>query len=63
MVRITVKKRYGAATVRAAISAPTVERALERAGEGATLLLPPPGGAENAPVPRRPRGERIPALV
>lgn len=43
MISVTAVKTYGAGgatTVRARVSAPTLERALERAGEGARVLLP-----------------------
>ena len=50
MITVTVEKRYGAATVRAKVSAPTIERAVEIAGEGARLVLPIKGETFFAPV-------------
>ena len=50
MITVTIEKRYGAATVRAKVSAPTIERAVEMAGEGARLVLPIDGGTFFAPV-------------
>ncbi len=40
MITITATKRYGAATVRASVSAPTIERAVEMAGPGARVEFP-----------------------
>ena len=53
MITVTVEKRYGTngdTKVRAKISAPTIERAVEIAGEGARLVLPIEGGTFFAPV-------------
>ena len=53
MITVTVEKRYGAngdTKVRARISAITIERAVEMAGEGARLVLPIDGEAFFAPV-------------
>jgi hypothetical protein len=40
MITVTVEKKHGAATLRAKVSAPTIERAVELAGGGARLVLP-----------------------
>lgn len=40
MIKVTVERRYGAVTVRSRVTAPSIERALEIAGEGAILVLP-----------------------
>lgn len=40
MISVVAVKTYGAATMRVRVSAATLERALERAGEGARVLLP-----------------------
>ncbi len=53
MITVTVEKRYGAngdTKVRARISAATIERAVEMAGENARLVLPIDGGAFFAPI-------------
>jgi hypothetical protein len=56
MITVTVEKRYGAATVRARVSAPTIERAVELAssygiGE-ARVVFPIDGETFRAPVTR-----------
>jgi hypothetical protein len=40
MITIRVEKRRGNATVRFWVTAPSIERALEIAGEGARVLFP-----------------------
>ncbi|MBA3390267.1 MAG: hypothetical protein H0U02_13035 [Rubrobacter sp.] len=40
MVTVTMKKSYGATTLRAKVSAPTIERAVEIAGPGARVEFP-----------------------
>jgi hypothetical protein len=40
MISLKVEKRYGPATVRARISAPSVERALELCGDDARVASP-----------------------
>lgn len=40
MISLTVERRYGTATVRARIAAPTIERALELCGGDARAVLP-----------------------
>jgi hypothetical protein len=40
MITVTVVKRCGATTVRARVTAPSIGRALELAGEGAKVELP-----------------------
>ena len=40
MISIRVEKRRGEATVRFRVSAPSIERALELAGEGARIVFP-----------------------
>ncbi len=40
MITVTVEKRYGAATVRARVSAPTIERAVQLAGPSARVVFP-----------------------
>lgn len=50
MITVTVEKRYGAATVRARVSAPTIERALELAGPNARVQFPIDGEAFFADV-------------
>ena len=50
MIAVTIEKRYGAATVRARVSATTIERAVEMAGAGARLVLPIEGETFFAPV-------------
>jgi hypothetical protein len=40
MVTILVEKRYGPSTVRSCFTAPSIERALRRAGEGARVVFP-----------------------
>lgn len=40
MIKITVERRYGTVTVRSGVTAPSIERAMELAGEGAVLVLP-----------------------
>ena len=50
MITVTIEKRYGAATVRAKVSASTIEWAVTMAGEGARLVLPIEGETFFAPV-------------
>ena len=54
MITVTVEKRYGAATVRARVSAPTIERAVALAdsyGEGGVrVVFPIDGETFRAPV-------------
>lgn len=45
MITITATKTYGAATVRASVSAPTIRRAVEIAGPGARVEFPIDGEA------------------
>ncbi len=40
MITVTVEKRYGAATVRARVSAPTIGEAVEKLGPGARVEFP-----------------------
>jgi hypothetical protein len=40
MISIRVVKRHGAVTVRSRVTAPSIERALEVAGEGAKVVFP-----------------------
>lgn len=40
MISVTVERRYGTATVRSRVTAPSIERAVELAGEGARLVFP-----------------------
>lgn len=40
MITITVRKRFGAATVKSRVSAPSIERALRIAGKGAKVVFP-----------------------
>ena len=40
MITVTVNKTHGAQTVRASISAPSIEEAVRSAGEGARLEFP-----------------------
>lgn len=40
MISIRVEKRRGEATVRFRVTAPSIERALEMAGEGTKVLFP-----------------------
>jgi hypothetical protein len=40
MIRVTVERRYGAVTVRSRVTAPSIQRAMELAGESASLVLP-----------------------
>ena len=40
MVTVTVEKKYGAATLRARVSAATIERAVELAGENSRVEFP-----------------------
>lgn len=53
MITVTIEKRYGAngdSKVRARVSAPTIERAVEMAGEGARLVCPTDEKTFFAPV-------------
>lgn len=68
MISVVAVKTYGAARVRARVSAPTLEGALERAGEGARVLLPAGnwivvGGPEPAgeALPREAAGRAVAA--
>lgn len=49
MITVTVEKTHGAATVRASISAPTIEEAVRIGGEGARLEFPVDGELFFAP--------------
>ena len=40
MISLTVEKRYGAATVRTRVTAPSVEQALRLCGENARVVVP-----------------------
>ena len=40
MVTVKIEKRYGAATIRSSITAPSIKRALKIAGPGAKILFP-----------------------
>jgi hypothetical protein len=40
MISIRVVRRYGSTTVRSSVTAPSVEEALELAGDGARVLFP-----------------------
>ncbi|MGH3090403.1 MAG: hypothetical protein ACREVJ_03120 [Gammaproteobacteria bacterium] len=56
MITYTVKRRYGTATVRTRVTAPSIEQALELCGEQARIVFPiepkpffaPKGAAEVA---------------
>lgn len=50
MITVTVEKTCGAASIRARVSAPTIERAVVMAGDGARLVLPIDGTTFFAPV-------------
>jgi len=50
MITVTMKKSYGATTLRAKVSAPTIERAVEIAGPGARVEFPVDGETYFAPV-------------
>ena len=65
MIKVTVERRYGAVNVRSRVTATSIDRAMELAGEGASLVLPTEpdaffqrGGApedvERLPDPGRP---------
>jgi hypothetical protein len=59
MISIRVEKRRGNATVRFRVTAPSIERALEIAGEGARVLFPIDGErffAEEADASKRREG-------
>ncbi|QIN81969.1 hypothetical protein GBA63_04405 [Rubrobacter tropicus] len=45
MIHVTFERRYGTATVRSRVTAPSIERAAELAGEGARLVFPVDPGA------------------
>ena len=45
MITINVEKRYGSSTIRSSVTAPTIERALLLAGEGARVVFPIDSGA------------------
>lgn len=49
MITVTIEKRYGAATVHARVSAPTIERAVEIAGPNARVRFPIEGETFFAP--------------
>ena len=50
MITVTMKKSHGATTLRAKVSAPTIERAVEIAGPGARVEFPVDGETYFAPV-------------
>ena len=45
MITVRVEKRYGAASMRFSVTAPSIEEALELAGEGARVVFPIEGEA------------------
>lgn len=64
MINVTIERRYGTATVRSRVTAPSIERAMQLAGEGARLVFPvdpeaffqpadAPEGIEKLPGPGR----------
>ena len=40
MVNVTFERRFGSATVKSRVTAPSIERAVELAGEGAHIVFP-----------------------
>ena len=40
MINVTVERRYGSATVKSRVTASSIDRAMELAGEGARLVFP-----------------------
>ena len=45
MITLRVEKRYGTASMRFSVTAPSIEEALELAGEGARVVFPIEGEA------------------
>jgi len=50
MITVAIKKSHGATTLRAKVSAPTIERAVEIAGPGARVEFPVDGETFFAPA-------------
>lgn len=40
MIKVTTERRYGSATVKSRVTASSIERAMELAGEGARVVFP-----------------------
>lgn len=40
MINVTVERRYGTASVKARVTAPSIGRAMQLAGEGARVVFP-----------------------
>ena len=40
MINVIVERRYGTASVRSRVTAPSIERAVQLAGEGASIVFP-----------------------
>ncbi len=59
MIMVTIEKSYGAATVRARVTAPTIERAVAFAGPGSRVEFPIAGEEFFAPEGRPAQTEGI----